>query len=131
MSEHIHDENCEHNHDGIDNDEHIIDMEKEGQMLYQNIKDNTDGAVELAKSYEEAGDQDIADAVKIEANEILEVEKGVVDIFDNFEKLFISLSSADSVDDKKIEIFENYFDALSLAEKKSTELFNNLLLKLK
>ena len=127
MNEHIH----KHNEDGIDNDEHIIDMEKQGQMLYQNIKDNTDSAIQLVKTFEEMGDDDISDAVKIDASEILEIEKNNVDNYNNFEKLFNILINLKEIDNKQLEIFENYFDALKSAEERSTELFNKLLKKLK
>ena len=57
MKEELHN----HSHDGIDNKEHILDMQKQLSMLIDNIKDNTDTAFSLLKLHENDGDQEIVD----------------------------------------------------------------------
>lgn len=129
MTEHKHNEKCEHNHDGVENEEHFLDMFSEVQMLFQNIKDNTDGAFNILKSYEDMGDEDIIDVIKIDASEILEVEKVATPVFEEIEKIKNLIKNKDNLLENK-EIIEKYFNFLKINEEKSTELFNNLIKKI-
>lgn len=66
----------EENADGIDNAEHILDITHEIDMLYGNIKDNTDICIDIYK-YKKANnsDEDILDATQISCEKIIEIEK--------------------------------------------------------
>lgn len=120
----------EHNHDGIDNHEHFLDMFSQAEMLFQNIKDNTDGVFQLLKIYEEQGDEDIVDVIKIDAGEILEIEKTTQPIFEEIKKLKNSIK-----DENDFFLLKNgaekYFDFILKNEEKSSLIYNNLIKKIK
>jgi len=124
---HLH-EHCEENDDGIDNSEHILDMFSQIDSFFQNIKDNTDSTFELLKMSEK--DEDIADVIKIDASEILEIEKVATLSFNEFSKIKELIIKDGEVSEDKKEIVENYYNTLQKFEKKSSELFFNLIKKL-
>ena len=130
MAEYKHNRNCDHNHDGVDNEEHFWDMFSEMEMFFQNIKDNTDGAFNILKSYETIGDEDIVDVIKIDASEILGIEKISSPIFEEINKIKNLAKNKDNLIENK-EIIEKYFNFLKINEEKSTQLFNNLIKKIK
>lgn len=129
MTQHKHDENCNHNHDGIDNEEHFLDMFSEIEMLFQNIKDNTDGAFDILKAYENTEDNDLIDVIKIDASEILEVEKLTSPVFEEIQKIKNLIQNKNNYLENK-EIIEKYFNFLKINEKKSSYIFDKLLKKL-
>lgn len=49
--------------DGIDNSEHILDMQKQVEMLIENISDNTDSAFDILKLHDDDKDQDLVDVL--------------------------------------------------------------------
>lgn len=121
-----------YNKDGLDNKEHILDMNEEIEMLFQNIKDNTDSAFSLIKTYESVGDEDLVDVVKINASEILEIEKEATNIYQEINKMIFSFKNIDEeINNKKINIFNHYFEKIKEYEKKSSDIFNKLIIKLK
>ena len=124
---HLH-EHCEENDDGIDNSEHILDMFSQIDSFFQNIKDNTDSTFELLKMSEK--DEDIADVIKIDASEILEIEKVATLSFNEFSKIKDLIIKDGEVSEDKKEVVENYYNTLQKFEKKSSELFFNLIKKL-
>ena len=66
----------ENNLDGIDNSEHILDLTREIDLLYGNIKDNTDICIDIFKyKKEEKVEEDILDAIQISCEKIIEIEK--------------------------------------------------------
>ena len=128
---------CNHEHnekydaDGIDNKEHLLDMFSEADVLYQNIKDNTDSAFAILKNLEGKEDEDILDVIRINCSEILEVEKQTKDIFDNIKKIEISLKeNLETLSDGKISLIDEYFEALQKWEMVSNESFEKLLKRL-
>lgn len=125
---HIHDHNEQDLDDGIDNSEHILDMFSQIDSFFQNIKDNTDSTFELLKMSEK--DEDIADVIKIDASEILEIEKVATLSFNEFSKIKDLIIKDGEVSEDKKEIVENYYNTLQKFEKKSSELFFNLIKKL-
>jgi len=127
MTEHKHNEHCNHNHDGVDNKEHFLDMFAQAEMLMQNIKDNTDGAFDLLKVFN--ADDDIADVVKIDASEILEIEKLTTPIFDEINKIKNLIKNSENYLINK-ENIEKYFNFIQTNEEKSSNLFNNLIKKI-
>lgn len=121
-------EHCEENDDGIDNSEHILDMFSQIDSFFQNIKDNTDSTFELLKMSEK--DEDIADVIKIDASEILEIEKVATLSFNEFSKIKELIIKDGEVSEDKKEIVENYYNTLQNFEKRSSELFFKLIKKL-
>lgn len=119
----------EHNHDGIDNHEHFLDMFSEIEMLFQNIKDNTDGVFEILKNYEKGSDEDVVDVIKIDAGEILEIEKICQPIYDEIKKLKEVACNKKSLDSVK-ELVQRYYDFIVKNEEKSSLLYSNLIKKL-
>ena len=66
----------ENNLDGIDNSEHILDLTREIDLLYGNIKDNTDICIDIFKyKKEEKVEEDILGAIQISCEKIIEIEK--------------------------------------------------------
>lgn len=62
--------------DGIDNKEHVCDIIEKSEMLFANIQDNTDLSVRLFSLLDgKILDEDIIDAIKIDCDEIIQVEK--------------------------------------------------------
>lgn len=128
MTEHIHNDECEHNTDGVENSEHILDMISQGEALFQTIRDNTDSAFELLKDSNE--DEDTVDVIKIEAGNILEIEKVATVVFDEFERLKENLFQGGDLTEEKKDLIEKYFDKLNNYEQNSTKIFFNLIKKL-
>ena len=62
--------------DGIDNKEHVCDIIEKSEMLFANIQDNTDLSVRFFSLLDgKILDEDIIDAIKIDCDEIIQVEK--------------------------------------------------------
>lgn len=115
--------------DGIDNSEHILDMQKQVEMLIENISDNTDSAFDILKLHDDDKDQDLVDVYRIICNDILDCEKLAKQKVTLFQKGVQALeSSADAV--KKLQEFENLFDEINRLEKSSDDLLKSLINKL-
>lgn len=66
----------ENNKDGIDNNEHILDIAQGIDVSYTNIKDNTDMSIEIFKLRKKENlDEDMLDALQIACENIIEIEK--------------------------------------------------------
>ena len=115
--------------DGIDNSEHILDMQKQVEMLIENISDNTDSAFDILKLHDDDKDQDLVDVYRIICNDILDCEKLAKQKVTLFQKGVQALeSSAEAV--KKLQEFENLFDEINRLEKSSDDLLKSLINKL-
>ena len=115
--------------DGIDNSEHILDMQKQVEMLIENISDNTDSAFDILKLHDDDKDQDLVDVYRIICNDILDCEKLAKQKVTLFQKGVQALeSSAEAV--KKLQEFENLFDEINRLEKLSDDLLKSLINKL-
>ena len=115
--------------DGIDNSEHILDMQKQVEMLIENISDNTDSAFDILKLHDDDKDQDLVDVYRIVCNDILDCEKLAKQKVTLFQKGVQALeSSAEAV--KKLQEFENLFDEINRLEKSSDDLLKSLINKL-
>lgn len=115
--------------DGIDNSEHILDMQKQVEMLTENISDNTDSAFDILKLHDDDKDQDLVDVYRIICNDILDCEKLAKQKVTLFQKGVQALeSSAEAV--KKLQEFENLFDEINRLEKSSDDLLKSLINKL-
>ncbi len=126
MKEELHN----HSHDGIDNKEHILDMQKQLSMLIDNIKDNTDTAFSLLKLHENDGDQEIVDVYRINCSNILDYEKLAGKKEEEFNNIFKRLSfSADAL--SRMTELEDIFDEICEYEKLSEQSLKNLIELLK
>lgn len=115
--------------DGLDNSEHILDMQKQVEMLIENISDNTDSAFSILKLHVDDKDQDLVDVYRIVCNDILDCEKLAKQKVMLFQKGVQALeSSAEAV--KKLQEFENLFDEINRLEKSSDDLLKSLINKL-
>lgn len=128
-------EHHEHNHyheDGVDNQEHMLDMFEQIEMFYSNIQDNTDVAFNVLKDLEGKEDEDVLDVVRICCNEILEVEKQAKPIYEDIKKIETIVKGDDHVDWKsKNVLLEELYDALSKCEQVSNQSYENFIIKLK
>lgn len=106
------------NADGVDNSEHILDLTKEIDLLYGNIKDNTDVCIEIYKfKKEDNTDEDILDAVQISCEKIIEIEKMASEL-NKYQ------STIDEKDEDKLKgIYANMKDL----EQNSQKLLENIL----
>ena len=119
MEEHEH-----YNHDGIDNKEHFLDMINQCQLILDNLKENTDTAFLLLKQYE--NDEDFADVIKIDASEILEIEK----FCSTFEEKINAIKLYGSEKDLELkEELNNIFQTLEKYEEKSNKILEKLIKK--
>lgn len=124
-------ENMEHehnhyNHDGIDNKEHFLDIISECELCLENISANTDTAFLLLKQFE--SDEDLADTIKIDTSEILEIEKFTQGFNDKLKAIKLY------GDEKDLELREelnNIFETLEKYEEKSNKLIEKLIKKSK
>lgn len=126
MKEELHN----HSHDGIDNKEHILDMQKQLSMLIDNIKDNTDTAFSLLKLHENDGDQEIVDVYRINCSNILDYEKLAGKKEEEFNNIFKRLSSSADALSRMMEL-EDVFDEICEYEKLSEQSLKNLIELLK
>ena len=78
-------------HDGVDNKEHVLDMFRQAEMLFENIESNTDLAFAYLKNIENSADQDFVDVVRILCSDILDVEKLAKACFEKFTTTFEEL----------------------------------------
>ena len=128
MSEKI--DNHSHSHDGIDNSEHILDMQKQLSMLLDNIKDNTDTSFSILKLHEEDDDQDAVDVYRINCSSILDCEKLASERVEHFNKIFDGISNEkDAI--AHLNELEDIFDKVQELEKSSEHSLRTLLELLK
>ncbi len=124
-------ETHEHSHDGIDNSEHILDMQKQIEVLIENIQDNTDSAFSILKLHENDKDQDIVDVYRINCSNILDCEKLASKLQKEFDSI-VSLAEADSQKAlAHLEQLEDLFDKIKGYEEKSVQEFETFIKKIK
>ena len=124
-------ETHEHSHDGIDNSEHILDMQKQIEVLIENIQDNTDSAFSILKLHENDKDQDIVDVYRINCSNILDCEKLASKLQKEFDSI-VSLAEADSQKAlAHLEQLEDLFDKIKGYEDKSVQEFETFIKKIK
>lgn len=123
-------------HDGVDNEEHILDIEKQIEMLIENIKDNTDTAFDILKLHQEDKEQDIVDVYRINCSQILDCEKLAQKTYKKYNNLKDKLNAGYTTDKKdavkkQIEKLINFYKEIETYEKESVELLNSLIKKSK
>lgn len=97
--------------DGTENSEHILDLRQQIDMLYSNIKDNTDLAVELYKLKKAGGEgEDLLDAAQVVCESIIDIEKLAAELN--------GLQNQIGADENKLK---DIYDKMKLFEEKSSK----------
>lgn len=115
--------------DGLDNNEHILDVFSQIKILRSNITDNTDLAFNMLKALKDDGEDDIVDSLTIFCSDILEQEKQSKDTFEKAEVLFEN--SKDVREGEKLakiqDLMVEYLSAMQLSEKNSQHLIEKVI----
>ncbi len=100
--------------DGTENAEHILDLTHEIDMMYSNIKDNTDICIDLYKfKKSEGNNDDILDATQLVCEKIIELEKTASE--------FINLVKIDAKNEQKLKEIHSKMKTLEESSKKLLE----------
>ncbi len=115
--------------EGIKADEHFIDMFKEIDLMYDNIKENTDSAFEILKLFENNKDQESVDVLRITCSNILDCEEIIKKQIENFEKIKKEILDSKKIDNMKLKEkeVEDFYKKIKKYEKDSSSQFKELL----
>ncbi len=120
-----------HSNDGIDNNEHIIDMQKQLEVLFENIQDNTDSAFGVLKLHENDKEQDIVDVYRINCSNILDCEKLAGDLKKEFDNIVSRIGTDEQKALEYLEQLEDLFDKIKGYEEKSVQEFEIFIQKVR
>ena len=116
--------------DGLDNHEHILDMQNQIKVLIENIQENTDSAFNFLKMHENDDNQEFVDVIRVNCSNILDCEK----LANNFAKQFSQI--VDKLKENSIEIdkylsgLEELFDKIQHLESSSEYEYSALIKKI-
>lgn len=115
--------------EGIEADEHFVDMFKEIDLMYDNIKENTDNAFEILKLFENNKDQESVDVLRITCSNILDCEEIIKKQIENFEKIKAEILKNEIKVDFKLrqKEVEDFYKTIKKYEKDSSSQFKELL----
>ena len=115
--------------EGIEADEHFVDMFKEIDLMYDNIKENTDNAFEILKLFENNKDQESVDVLRITCSNILDCEEIIKKQIENFEKIKAGILKNERKVDFKLrqKEVEDFYKTIKKYEKDSSSQFKELL----
>ena len=115
--------------EGIEADEHFVDMFKEIDLMYDNIKENTDNAFEILKLFENNKDQESVDVLRITCSNILDCEEIIKKQIENFENIKAEILKNERKVDFKLrqKEVENFYKTIKKYEKDSSSQFKELL----
>lgn len=115
--------------EGIEADEHFVDMFKEIDLMYDNIKENTDNAFEILKLFENNKDQESVDVLRITCSNILDCEEIIKKQIENFEKIKAEILKNERKVDFKLrqKEVEDFYKTIKKYEKDSSSQFKELL----
>lgn len=115
--------------EGIEADEHFVDMFKEIDLMYDNIKENTDNAFEILKLFENNKDQESVDVLRITCSNILDCEEIIKKQIENFEKIKAEILKNERKVDFKLrqKEVEDFYKTIKKYEKESSSQFKELL----
>lgn len=121
--------NREKDIEGIEADEHFVDMFKEIDLMYDNIKENTDNAFEILKLFENNKDQESVDVLRITCSNILDCEEIIKKQIENFEKIKAEILKNEIKVDFKLrqKEVEDFYKTIKKYEKESSSQFKELL----
>lgn len=115
--------------EGIEQKEHFVDIFKEIDLLYDNIKENTDSAFEILKLYENNKDQESVDVLRIVCSNILDCEELVKNKIESYEKIKASILNNEKNEDystKQKEVIKLHKEIKGF-EKESSNQFKELI----
>lgn len=115
--------------EGIEADEHFVDMFKEIDLMYDNIKENTDNAFEILKLFENNKDQESVDVLRITCSNILDCEEIIKKQIENFENIKAEILKNERKVDFKLrqKEVEDFYKTIKKYEKDSSSQFKELL----
>ena len=115
--------------EGIEADEHFVDMFKEIDLMYDNIKENTDNAFEILKLFENNKDQESVDVLRITCSNILDCEEIIKKQIKNFENIKAEILKNERKVDSKLrqKEVEDFYKTIKKYEKDSSSQFKELL----
>lgn len=115
--------------EGIEADEHFVDMFKEIDLMYDNIKENTDNAFEILKLFGNNKDQESVDVLRITCSNILDCEEIIKKQIENFEKIKAEILKNEIKVDFKLrqKEVEDFYKTIKKYEKDSSSQFKELL----
>ena len=108
--------------DGTNNDEHIKDIIKKAEMLYDNIQDNNDICIQIYNDRKNKKvDEDVLDALQIACQNSIEIEKQAGEIMQAIEKY------ASQLDRTSQPALETLLNQTIILEKKSKKIMESAL----
>ncbi len=115
--------------EGIEADEHFVDMFKEIDLMYDNIKENTDNAFEILKLFKNNKDQESVDVLRITCSNILDCEEIIKKQIENFENIKAEILKNERKVDFKLrqKEVEDFYKTIKKYEKDSSSQFKELL----
>ena len=116
--------------DGLDNHEHILDMQNQIKVLIENIQENTDSAFKFLKMHENDDNQEFVDVIRVNCNNILDCEKLANNFAKQFNQIVDKLKENSIEIDKYLSGLEELFDKIQHLESSSEYEYSALIKKI-
>ena len=116
--------------DGLDNHEHILDMQNQIKVLIENIQENTDSAFKFLKMHENDDNQEFVDVIRVNCSNILDCEKLANNFAKQFNQIVDKLKENSIEIDKYLSGLEELFDKIQHLESSSGYEYSALIKKI-
>lgn len=116
--------------DGLDNHEHILDMQNQIKVLIENIQENTDSAFNFLKMHENDDNQEFVDVIRVNCSNILDCEKLANNFAKQFNQIVDKLKENSIEIDKYLSGLEELFDKIQHLESSSEYEYSALIKKI-
>ena len=116
--------------DGLDNHEHILDMQNQIKVLIENIQENTDSAFKFLKMHENDDNQEFVDVIRVNCSYILDCEKLANNFAKQFNQIVDKLKENSIEIDKYLSGLEELFDKIQHLESSSEYEYSALIKKI-
>ena len=116
--------------DGLDNHEHILDMQNQIKVLIENIQENTDSAFNFLKMHENDNNQEFVDVIRVNCSNILDCEKLANNFAKQFNQIVDKLKENSIEIDKYLSGLEELFDKIQHLESSSEYEYSALIKKI-
>lgn len=116
--------------DGLDNHEHILDMQNQIKVLIENIQENTDSAFKFLKMHENDDNQEFVDVIRVNCSNILDCEKLANNFAKQFNQIVDKLKENSIEIDKYLSGLEELFDKIQHLESSSEYEYSALIKKI-
>ena len=116
--------------DGLDNHEHILDMQNQVKVLIENIQENTDSAFNFLKMHENDDNQEFVDVIRVNCSNILDCEKLATNFAKQFSQIVDKLKENSIEIDKYLSGLEELFDKIQHLESSSEYEYSALIKKI-